>query len=96
MTFWWNYCIIELRKAVKKGCDVMSEKFDYSYLRGFIKEHFGSNLAFAKFLGIGTTALYERLSNKVPFAQTEIHKVATESLRRKLTPDEVNLLFFKQ
>ncbi|MBE6079406.1 MAG: DUF739 family protein [Veillonella sp.] len=74
----------------------MDEKFDYSYLRGFIKEHYGSNLEFARFLGIGTTALYERLANKVPFTQTEIHKVATESLARKLTPTEVDLIFFKQ
>ncbi len=74
----------------------MNERFDYSYLRGFIKEHFGSNSKFAKFLGIGTTALYERLANKVPFTQLEIHKVATESLTRKLTPMEVDLLFFKR
>ncbi|MDY3973482.1 MAG: DUF739 family protein [Veillonella caviae] len=74
----------------------MAEKFDYSYLRGFIKEHYGSNSEFARFLGIGTTALYDRLSNKVPFTQTEIHKVVTESLDRKLTPTEVDLIFFKQ
>lgn len=69
--------------------------FNYAYLRGFIKEHFGSNENFAKFLGIGSTALYERLSNKVPFTQYEIVKVARESKQTPLSLEEVNLLFFK-
>ena len=73
----------------------MQEQFNYSYLRGFIKEHYKSNERFAKFIGIGTNALYERLANKVPFTQREIYKVANEDLDRKLTSDEVELLFFK-
>lgn len=73
----------------------MQEQFNYSYLRGFIKEHYKSNERFAKFIGIGTNALYERLSNKVPFTQRDIYRVSNYSIDRKLTPDEVELLFFK-
>ena len=73
----------------------MQERFDYSYLRGFIKEHFKSNERFAKFLGLGNATLYLRLSNKVPFTQRDIYKVTNESIDRKLTADEVELLFFK-
>lgn len=73
----------------------MQERFNYSYLRGFIKEHFKSNERFAEFIGIGINALYERLANKVPFTQREIYKVINKALDRKLTADEVELLFFK-
>ena len=54
------------------------EKFNYAKLRGFIAEHFVTHSNFAKFLGIGTTALSERMQNKVPFTQREIAKVARE------------------
>lgn len=72
----------------------METNFDYAYLRGFIKEHFGSNAKFAKFLGIGTTALYARLANKTPFTQSEINKVARAHMYGKLSPHEINRLFF--
>lgn len=74
----------------------MNSKFDYSYLRGFIKEVFKSNEKYAKFLGISTTQLYERLGNRIPFTQNEIYKTAFESKDKPLTPDEVNLIFFKR
>lgn len=54
----------------------MVVKYDYRFLRGFIKENFGSNDKYAKFLGIGTTALYERLACNIPFRQTEIDATA--------------------
>jgi len=72
----------------------MMKKFNYSYLRGFIKENFGNNHNFAKFLEIGDTALYDRLANKVPFTQIEINKVALEATNKKLTASEIDLLFF--
>lgn len=65
--------------------------FDYAYLRGFIKENFGSNKKYADFLGLSLTSLYDRLANKVPFTQREINATM------KLNPHEnVNLLFFKE
>lgn len=72
----------------------MACKFDYSYLRGFIKEHFGNNKKFAEFTGISLTALYDRLANKVPFSQSEIDKVAKYSTGRELSAEEVSKLFF--
>jgi hypothetical protein len=72
----------------------MMKKFNYAYLRGFIKENFGSNHKFAVFLGIGDTALYDRLSSRVPFTQLEIDKVALEATSKKLSASEIDLLFF--
>lgn len=69
-------------------------EFDYSYLRGFIQEHFKTIQKFSDFLGIGSTAVYDRLSNRVPFSQAEIDKVGREATGRKLSADEINLLFF--
>lgn len=46
--------------------------FDYSYLKGFINERFGSNEKFANFLGISDVALYNKLKNKTSFSQKEI------------------------
>lgn len=73
---------------------ILAAEFDYSYLRGFIREHFGSNTEFAQFLGIGTTALYDRLANKTPFTQKEIDKVARTATGKELSPNEINMLFF--
>ena len=49
----------------------MSE-FDYRELRGLIRSKFGTQENYAKAIGISNTSLQERLSNKVPFKQTEI------------------------
>lgn len=65
--------------------------YNYAYLRGFIREHFETNKNFANFLGIGGTALYDRLSSKVPFKQTEIDKVGK---KYNLSGEEVCRLFF--
>ena len=73
---------------------VQDMEFNYAQLRGFIIEHFGNIRNFSKFLGIGTTAVYERLGNKVPFTQREIDKVANQAIDRPLTADEVYALFF--
>ena len=47
-----------------------------------------------EFLGIGTTQIYERLGNRVPFTQKEIDKVANESKAEPLPPQEIYRLFF--
>ena len=54
----------------------MAEKiiFDYSKLRGRIKEVFGTENDFAKALGISTVSLSLRLNNKVGFEASEMHK----------------------
>lgn len=67
-------------------------EFDYSYLRGFIRENFGSNRRYSRFLGISETALYDRLANKTPFTQVEINKTMGVSSQHV----DINLLFFNQ
>lgn len=74
----------------------LKRDYDYSYLRGFIQEHFGTNQKFAEFLGIGTTALYDRLANRSPFTQDEIDKVAHEATGRVLDGSDINRLFFER
>ena len=68
--------------------------FNYDYLRIFIKENYGTINKFAEFLGIGSTQIYERLGNRVPFTQKEIDKVANESKAEPLPPQEIYRLFF--
>lgn len=69
----------------------MPEKYDYSYLRGFIREYFGSIENYAKFLGIGTTSLNSRLACKLPFRQTEIDATARYG---NLSGDDIMRFFF--
>ena len=69
----------------------MAERYDYRALRGFIKENFGSNDKYAKFLNIGTTALYERLACNIPFRQTEIDATVKYG---HLSGEDVMRLFF--
>lgn len=69
----------------------MAERYDYRALRGVIKENFGSNDKYAKFLNIGTTALYERLACNIPFRQTEIDATVKYG---HLSGDDVMRLFF--
>lgn len=46
--------------------------FDYSKLRGKIKEVFGTQDKFAAALGIGRVSLSQRLNNNLDFSSTEI------------------------
>jgi transcriptional regulator with XRE-family HTH domain len=46
--------------------------FDYSKLRGKIKEVFGTQDKFAERLGIGRVSLSQRLNNLLEFTQKEI------------------------
>jgi len=48
--------------------------FDYSKLRGKIREKFGTEGEFAKALGISKTSLSDKLNNKVSFTSSEINK----------------------
>ena len=68
--------------------------FNYDKPRGFIKDNYGTIKTYAEILGIGTTQIYERLGNRVPFTQKEIDKVANESKAEPLPPQEIYRLFF--
>ncbi|BFK81283.1 DUF739 family protein [Clostridium baratii] len=48
-------------------------KFDYSKLRGRIREKFGTQDNFAKALEIGRVSLSQRLNNHLEFTQEEIN-----------------------
>ncbi len=48
------------------------EQFDYSKLRGKIKEIYGTQDAFAEDLGLGRVTLSQRLNNLSDFSQSEI------------------------
>ena len=67
----------------------MSE-FDYRELRGLIRSKFGTQENYAKAIGISNTSLQERLSNKVPFKQTEI--IMTKQLLG-LSADKMDEIF---
>lgn len=65
--------------------------FDYSRLRGKIKEVFGTEENFAKALGIGRVSLSQRLNNILEFSQREMLK-SCELLG--LGYDEISDYFF--
>ena len=48
--------------------------FNYSKLKGKIKEKFVTQSAFAKELGISSVSLSAKLNNRVEFSQVEIDK----------------------
>lgn len=66
-------------------------EFDYSKLRGRIKEVFGTQDNFADSLNMGRVSLSQRLTNKLEFSQSEIMK-SCELL--KFEPSEIPSYFF--
>ncbi|WP_101773919.1 DUF739 family protein [Peptostreptococcus faecalis] len=49
-------------------------EYDYSKLRGLIREKCGTQEKFARAIGISGTSLSQRLGNRIPFSQNEIAK----------------------
>ena len=64
------YFFTELKEA-----DVSGAAFDYSRLKGRIKEKYASQEAFAKALGISNALLSNKLNSVADFTQREITKV---------------------
>lgn len=50
--------------------------FDYSKLRGKIKEVFGTQDRFADAIGLGRVSVSQRLNNQLEFSQQEMFKSA--------------------
>lgn len=48
--------------------------FDYSKLKGKIKEVFGTQSAFAKAMGLSCVSLSSKLNNATQFTQVEINR----------------------
>ncbi len=67
--------------------------YDYSKLRGRIKEIFGKQETFAPLIGINRASLSSKLNNKSSFSQNEISK-SIELLN--IPYEEINLNFFTQ
>ena len=67
--------------------------YDYSKLCGRIIEKYGSRMAFAKAVGIGVSALSDRLNNKTPFRQSEIRKIASADFL-DIPETEIGTYFF--
>lgn len=82
------YCKWVLKTKLK-GSEKMT--FNYSKLRGRIKEKFGTQDKFADGLQIGRVSLSQRLTNKLEFSQSEIVK-SCELL--DLDPAEIPNYFF--
>ena len=64
--------------------------FDYSKLRGRIKEIFGTQDAFADAVGIGRVSMSKRLNNTLEFTQDEMKKSAAVL---KFSPEEIPVYF---
>jgi len=67
--------------------------FDYSKLRGKIREAFGTQENFANAVGLSMTSISAKLNNKVEWSQREINK-ASEIL--KIPDNEVFAYFFTE
>lgn len=66
-------------------------KYNYSKLRGLIKEHFGNLEDYAHYIGISSTSLNERLNSRLPFKQNEMDR----SIKAfKVSSKEIDTIFF--
>lgn len=67
--------------------------FDYSKLRGRIKEKIGSESKFAEKLNISTTTLSYKFNGNSDFTATEIFKACQEEIL-DIEPDLIGIYFF--
>lgn len=67
--------------------------YDYSKLRGRIKEKFGTQDAFADAIQIGRVSLSKRLNNQLEFSQEEMKKAA---VALSFAPEEIPAYFFAE
>lgn len=65
--------------------------FDYSKIKGKIKEVFGTQRSFAKAMNMSEQTLSDKLNNKIQFTQNEII-LACKLL--KIDPENISLYFF--
>lgn len=67
--------LIEFRKLNKRKEEQMS--YDYSKLKGAIREKFTKQEAFAEHMGIGLSTLNLKLNNKAEWTQEEMQAAMT-------------------
>ena len=66
-------------------------RFDFSKLRGKIKEMYGTETAFTKCVGISKSALSKKLNNKSSFYSPEIYNII---VKLKLSINDIPIYFF--
>ena len=66
--------------------------FNYSKLKGRIKEKFGNQVKYAKHLGIATSTITNLLNNKSKFNQDKILEWCEEL---EISKEEITEYFFK-
>ena len=67
--------------------------FDYSKLKGKIREVFGTQENFANVIGCSATSINYKLNNKSKFTQDEISKSVSAL---KISPEEISIYFFTE
>lgn len=71
----------------------MSEKYNYSYLRGLIIENFGTIEKYAKYLNLSNPSIHARLNGEIYFKQNEIEK----SIKGfELSEEDIPTVFFSR
>ena len=71
----------------------VSVQFEYSRLRGKIREVFGTEASFAKALGMGRVSLSQRLNNALEFSATEIRE---SCLLLGISSEDIPAYFFAE
>ena len=69
----------------------MKRTFDYSKLRGRIREKFKTESAFGEAMGLSHNSLSKKLNGYVQFTQNEIDKVI---MLLEIPDDEISTYFF--
>lgn len=71
----------------------MKYQFDYSKLKGRIKEKYNSQSKFTKELGMSEQVFSKRINNQVQFDSSEIKAIAR---LLEIRDDEISEYFFKE
>ena len=68
-------------------------KYDYSKLKGRIREYFGTQDSFAESLDLSSTSMNSKLNGKVRFTQDEIYYAIQ---RLNIKPEELLDIFLEK
>lgn len=71
----------------------MMKIFDYSKLRGRIREKFKTESAFGKAIGLSHNSLSNKLNGKIHFVQNEIDKAI---VLLEIPDNEISIYFFTE
>jgi len=87
-----NLYLVE-KNSTRGGEVTLAHVYDYSKLKGKIREVFGTQGAFAKSIQLSDVSVSNKLNNLIDWKQEEIEK----SIEQLMIPhDEIHVYFFKQ